>query len=130
LTQRLAQVERERNHAMDWIARKGYRRCDTPACNCPYWHGGHAETRLSEIYEQLGELTQGKTALQAIDTLQRELAAVRGELSGLKITHEQIHKALDDLGPTRDRSEAYVKVAAETLIRIMQALAGRPGEEE
>lgn len=68
-------------------------------------------------------------AVERVAGLERELAAVRACLSGLKITPEQIHKALDDLGPTRDRAEAYVKVATETLIRIMQVLAGRRGEE-
>ena len=32
---------------------RGYRRCDIPACNCPYWHGGHAKERLNEAHEIL-----------------------------------------------------------------------------
>jgi hypothetical protein len=44
-----AELQDERDKAVDFIARMGYRRCDAPACNCGSWHGGHALTRLHEI---------------------------------------------------------------------------------
>ena len=34
---------------------QGYRRCDIAACNCPYWHGGHAGERLREAHDLLAE---------------------------------------------------------------------------
>jgi len=61
----------------DILSRKGYREsCDIPACNCgnQWVHGGHAETRLSEIYEELYPLTNGKIALDAIKELRDALA--------------------------------------------------------
>lgn len=42
LARRVAELE-------GFIAQRGYRRCDIPACNCPSFHGGHAEQRLKEI---------------------------------------------------------------------------------
>ncbi|MBK8189035.1 MAG: hypothetical protein IPK79_01115 [Vampirovibrionales bacterium] len=33
----------------DFLRRRGYRRCDIPACNCGSFHGGHADDRLREI---------------------------------------------------------------------------------
>jgi hypothetical protein len=50
----------------------GYRRsCDIPACNCgdSWTHGGHANERLREISEALGERTQGRTILAAVQDL-------------------------------------------------------------
>lgn len=61
-----------------FLLREGYVRCDIPACNCPYWHGGHASRRLEEIYDALGELTQGKTAL----TVVAELVAMQEHADG------------------------------------------------
>ena len=63
------QARNARRHAEDFIASRGYRRCDIPACNCGTWHGGHAEVRLRELAEALGELTQGKTILGAVQAL-------------------------------------------------------------
>jgi len=39
----------------DFLSMEGYRRCDIPACNCPYWHGGHASTRLREVSDLIHE---------------------------------------------------------------------------
>jgi hypothetical protein len=55
--------------AEEFLRARGYYRCDIPACNCGSWHGGHAESRLTEIYDELGWLTQGVTALEAIKQL-------------------------------------------------------------
>lgn len=67
------ELERRR----DFMGHEGYRRCDIPACNCGSWHGGDAHTRLHEIYEELGEETQGKTALTAVATMRTELERLR-----------------------------------------------------
>ena len=58
--------------ARDALISKGYREsCDIPACNCgDQWnHGGHAEYRLKEIHDALGDLTNGTTALKVIQGL-------------------------------------------------------------
>lgn len=63
---READTEARLNDALRFIERRGYWRCDIPACNCNSWHGGNAELRLDEIAEELGDETQGKTLLQAV----------------------------------------------------------------
>ena len=75
--------ETERDRLKDILQRKGYREsCDIPVCNCgdQWTHGGDAETRLSEIYDELYPLTNGKVALDAIKQLkaERDDAVVRG----------------------------------------------------
>lgn len=72
LRQRLER-EQEQGDAVDFLRREGYRRCDIPACNCPFWHGGNAARRLEEIYAELGELTNDKTALQVITELRQQI---------------------------------------------------------
>jgi histidine ammonia-lyase len=61
------------------LRRHGYRRsCDSPACNCgdQWTHGGHAARRLTEVAEVLGERTQGRTILAAVQTLLDEHGAL------------------------------------------------------
>ena len=41
--------------AEDFIASRGYRPCDIPACNCGSWHGGHADDRLGELRDYIRE---------------------------------------------------------------------------
>ena len=48
-------LEAERDAALDFIRREGYRRCDIAACNCGSWHGGYAGDRLHEIREVLDD---------------------------------------------------------------------------
>ena len=51
---------------------RGYRPCNIPACNCPYWHGGHAERRLEEIDDLLrysDKRTNGVTLIDDIRSL-------------------------------------------------------------
>lgn len=66
-----AEIERR-----DWfLESRGYRRCDIAACNCQYWHGGHAMQRLDEIryaLDEAGAAENGETTLHAV---QRLLAA-------------------------------------------------------
>lgn len=75
----------------DFLGRRGFRRCDIPACNCNFFHGGHADTRLREIYDALGTLTQGKTALMAVTELVNALDAER--VSG-RVARESLWVAL------------------------------------
>jgi len=79
------------------------------------YQAGYIDECKAEITDYVREITRLKEALEP--------------LSGLMVTAEQIERALERLGPTRDRDEAYVKAATQTLIRIMQALAARTGEE-
>lgn len=53
----------------DFIEMRGYRYCDIMACNCNEWHEGHADRRLQELREALGDLTQGGTILGAVEKL-------------------------------------------------------------
>ena len=69
------EARRELAELRFFIERRGYRRCDIPACNCGSFHGGHAEDLLAEIHAALGELVQGRTALQAVEHLRARLAA-------------------------------------------------------
>lgn len=62
--------------ALQFLQMQGFRRCDIAACNCPYWHGGNASERLTEIHEVLSEAglkPYEKTAIVAI----KELVAIR-----------------------------------------------------
>lgn len=65
--------------AEGWIARQGYVRCDIPACNCPFWHGGDASNRLMEISDELGDETQGVTILDAVRARGEKLAALEAD---------------------------------------------------
>ncbi len=66
-------LRKELRHALGFIEMQGYRRCDIPACNCPYWHGGNADERLRELSDELGDLTQGTTILGAVQALREKL---------------------------------------------------------
>lgn len=48
-------LARERDEAIAFIEREGYRRCDIPACNCNSWHGGHANDRLESVLAERDE---------------------------------------------------------------------------
>lgn len=83
--------ERERfengERALDFLERRGYRRCDMPACNCNSWHQGHAEARLAEIRDALEEGhvdLNGKTTLQAVRDLQARAALDAGAVEALR----------------------------------------------
>jgi hypothetical protein len=68
----VAKIRRERDAAESALIGHGYiKSCSVPACNCgDRWsHGGHCRERLGEIYDALGELTNGMTALDAIKLL-------------------------------------------------------------
>lgn len=50
------------------LERHGYRRCDTPACNCHSYHGGHLAARLDEIHQALDDagIPSGGTVLSRV----------------------------------------------------------------
>lgn len=70
--ERLRDALEEGNRALEFLRIEGYRRCNIAACNCPYWHGGAASERLSEIHELLsdaGYSPYAKTLYKAIEEL-------------------------------------------------------------
>lgn len=97
----LRQIEaltEERDEALDFIRRSGHRRCDSPACNCNSWHGGHAMQRLAEISDEL-PWTNGPTILERCKSVIMELSAARedrdrfqSELAALRAQHAELTK--------------------------------------
>jgi len=74
------QYENAENERLeDFIRREGYRRCDWPACNCDSFHGGHAHTRLREIYEALGGC-DGTTPVPEIERILADRERLREAL--------------------------------------------------
>ena len=62
---------RQRLNNAEWVLESsGFRRCDTPACNCNSWHqvGGYAERfrEIREAVEEAGYSTNGKILLEVI----------------------------------------------------------------
>jgi hypothetical protein len=76
--------------AHDFLRRRGYRPCDIPACNCNSWHGGHDHERLREIYDALGDRTNGHTALSAVETLIAERDALEQQLDEAKSNSKRL----------------------------------------
>lgn len=55
----------------EWVlTNAGFRRCDTPACNCGSWHqvGGYKQRfdEIKEVVEEAGYSTNGRTLLDAV----------------------------------------------------------------
>lgn len=66
----LEQVKAEQKRALWFIESEGYRRCDSPACNCPYWHGGNWKDRyyeINDLAQEHGISINGTTLLKALD---------------------------------------------------------------
>lgn len=102
----------EAMRALDFIERRGYRRCDIPACNCGSWHGGNAEERLREFHEELVNAdveTNGKTLIGALREVLSERASLMTETERLRSVLQRWaawsagHE--DDLLPGKYRSE-------------------------
>jgi hypothetical protein len=83
LRDQLAALQAENERMSWWIDSRGYRRCDIPACNCPYWHGGNVEARLDEFKTELSEHVElnGKTLLDGLKQITAELAAAQAKLA-------------------------------------------------
>jgi hypothetical protein len=80
--------------------------------------------RLNDVREAI---KRGRPKIEAEARAAERRAVV--ERTGIRITSEQIRAALDALGPTGDRAEAYVKVAALAMADILDAVATDTPEE-
>lgn len=88
-TEEAMAIQAELGRCLNFIESRGYRRCDIPACNCGSWHGGHAQQRLQEINDALGN-PNGVTTLKAVQQLvarneeleRREQMRFDGEVKG------------------------------------------------
>jgi hypothetical protein len=80
--ERAEAAERELSRQLGWIASEGYVRCDIPACNCPWWHRGHAHERLRELGEVLW--VNGETALASATKLVAERDALQARVEKLE----------------------------------------------
>ena len=78
----IATLEAENVALRDFIARRGYVSCDIPACNCGSFHRGHAEARLTEIYEVLGGCN-GTTPVPEIERMQAHNTRLEEALEAL-----------------------------------------------
>lgn len=76
-------LRRERDDAVRFIRDAGYRPCDSPACNCGSWHGGHAMERLAEISDAL-PWANGPTVLERAQSVVMELSAARDDRDRFK----------------------------------------------
>jgi len=105
------------------LTRKGYRKsCGIPACNCgDQWnHGGMADERLREIYDELGMEAQGVTILDAVKRRGSALAECQRErlelARGFVEAVEEGEEAMDDIyiGPEIDLARRVIADAEET----------------
>jgi hypothetical protein len=74
------ELRAENERALRFISMEGYRRCDIPACNCPYWHGGNASQRLRELDDAL-PYENGSTILKRTQKLVAENESLRAALA-------------------------------------------------
>ncbi len=70
--------------------------------------------------EQL-QVELGKLKSDLVQAQARE-QRVREALQGLKVTNDQLQRALQELGPTGTRWEAYIKAAVEYVMAVRHAL--------
>lgn len=64
----------ERLKKAEWmLEHSGFRRCDSPACNCDSWHqvGGFRARfdEIKEVVEDAGYSTNGRTLLDAVKAM-------------------------------------------------------------
>lgn len=64
----------ERLKKAEWtLENSGFRRCDSPACNCDSWHqvGGFKARfdEIKEVVEGAGYSTNGRTLLDAVKAM-------------------------------------------------------------
>ena len=94
----LAQGQKERDEVRDFLERQGYRRCDIPACNCPFWHGGHAMDRLREIEEVLRDAdSMGGTIRAGVIALRERAELAESRLSALTQRAEGLESAMKEI---------------------------------
>jgi len=119
LKQRVDEGER----ALKFLEMQGYRRCDIEACNCPYWHGGNASTRLMEIHDLLSEADcrpHQKTAYVALEELIKERDALTAENEQQKALIEQRARWHDQLIKEAGERMAELHEAREQLTIVRQ----------
>ena len=81
----VARLREENAHAREFLERRGYRRCDIAACNCQFWHGGHAEDRLREISERLSDVgVPSGTIFAGVNNLIERAEAAEARLTALE----------------------------------------------
>lgn len=95
----------EAMRALDFIERRGYRRCDIPACNCGSWHGGNAEERLRDFHEEIVNAdveTNGKTLIGALREVLSERASLMAETERLRSALEEARWYVREIKRLRD----------------------------
>lgn len=68
----------ELNRRRWFMDARGYRPCNIPACNCPYWHGGHLEDRFREIQDALDEGNVNTNGITILDAIKGLIAKAEG----------------------------------------------------
>lgn len=122
----------EAMRALDFIERRGYRRCDIPACNCGSWHGGNAEERLRDFHEELVNAdveTNGKTLIGALREVLSERASLMAETERLRsalreartLAQSIIGHEIESLSCDRD-GETYCGCVRETATALLTTI--------
>lgn len=115
-----------------FMARRGYRACDNPACNCNSWHGGHAMARLEEIYDELGGCN-GTTAIKEVARLRAEhaeaLALLREVKDNVVCGAIDFFEAECNCGPEEHDDECPLPMLGNYQRKI-DALLARPDPKE
>ena len=134
LRSEVERLGRENDRLTHWIASEGYVTCDIPACNCPWFHGGHASNRLMEVNRELGDLTQGKTILHAVtdlmtraESLATELAAAKATIENYKHSNQTLVEAGRSLGLDLAAAREALGRAVDLLVYLESC---RPWSEE
>lgn len=105
-------LEAENAKRRDFMQRAGYRPCDIPQCNCDLWHHGHADERLRELSDELGDLVQGQT-MEDFKTWCDQDAVL------LDTDGEEIIQALcEEIGRVREISIAVLASAPSDMVPI------------
>lgn len=93
-------LRKERDEAHEFLERHGYRRCDIPACNCPFWHGGHAADRLREISDTLADagIPGGTTIHGGVLTLRERAEQAEASLVALREERDTLKQQLEAQG--------------------------------
>lgn len=130
LRRQAATLTQERDDALGYLERQGYRRCDIPACNCPFWHGGYANERLREISETLAEagIPGGTTVHGGVLTLCQRAEAAEAALARLTAIGQRIVTAYD--GYRHSFQPHYYPSLLELIDSDLRAAVVPPAPEE
>jgi hypothetical protein len=89
MAQQILRLQAERDALTDVLYRSGFRRCNTPACNCNSWHQvkGWPE-RFDEIEQATNDdYVNGETLLKRVNRIYAERDALRAEVAHWKANH-------------------------------------------